>query len=363
VGVGSVRELGMAAGNPVREERRPPAERVRDRLRAAAGPTIAGRMPAGYQRLGRVLLVRLPPALRPFFPLIGSAWQRELGVTTVLVPSGPIEGEYRVPRLERIAGEETRTEVIEQGVRWRFDAAEIMFAAGNRGERARVGRLVRPGETVVDLFAGIGYFSIPAARLGRARRVIAVEKNPVAVRYLHENVALNHVADRVEVVAGDNRSVPLPCREADRVFLGYLPSAVPWIPRALETLRPEGGWLHVHLLSDARRARERSVGSVERALLDAGATATEPPVAREVKPYGPGRTHVVVDARVQPPGSEASFRVPRSGSAPSYAVRATGTSARRDSITAGNAWANRSMSAEGLENDTRTNRCPCVGER
>lgn len=295
----------MARGTPVGQERRPPAERVRDQLRAAAGPVVANRMPAGYQRLGRVLLVRLPSELRPFFPLIGSAWQRELGVSTVLVPSGPIEGEYRVPRMERIAGEETLTEVTEQGVRWRFDAAQIMFAKGNRSERARVGRLVRPGETVVDLFAGIGYFSIPAARVGLATRVVAVEKNPLAVRYLRENIALNHVEDRFEVVAGDNRTVPLPHHEADRVFLGYLPSAVPWIPAALGTLRPGGGWLYVHLLVDARGAREKAVESVERALLDAGATRREPPVAREVKPYGPGRTHVVVDVRAVPPTSEA----------------------------------------------------------
>jgi len=281
-------------------ERRPPAERVRDRLRGAAGPAVADQMPAGYQRLGRVLLVRLPPALRPFFPLIGSAWQRELGVSTVVVPSGPIEGEYRIPQLERIAGEVTETEVTEHGVRWRFDAAEIMFAAGNRTERTRVGRLVRPGETVVDLFAGIGYFTIPAARLGRARRVVAVEKNPQAVRYLRENLLLNHVEDRVEVVAGDNRTVPLPYGEADRVFLGYLPTSVPWIPRALEVVRPGGGWLHIHLVADAHDARQKATGSVERALRDAGAAPTAPLTAREVKPYGPGRTHVVVDARVRP---------------------------------------------------------------
>jgi tRNA wybutosine-synthesizing protein 2 len=282
-----------------RRTRRPPAERVRDRLRAVAGPALAGRMPAGYQRLGRVLVVRLSPTLRPYFPLIGRAWQRELGVTTVLVPSGPVEGEYRIPRLERIAGGATETEVTEQGVCWRFDAARIMFAAGNRTERARVGRLVGPGETVVDLFAGIGYFAIPAARVGGARRVVAVEKNPVAVRYLRENVTLNHVAERVEVVEGDNRTVPLPRAEAHRVLLGYLPTSIPWVPRALETVRDEG-WLHVHLVADARRARERATASVERALLDAGAAWTAPLFAREVKPYGPGRTHVVVDARVRP---------------------------------------------------------------
>jgi len=259
-------------------------------------------MPAGYQRLGRVLLVRLPEMFRPYFALIGRAWQDELGVATVLVPSGPVSGELRIPQVERIAGNETETEVTEHGVRWRLDAAQVMFAAGNRTERVRAGRMVRPGETVVDLFAGIGYFSIPAALPGRAGRVVAVEKNPVALRYLRENVTLNGVADRVEVVAGDNRTVPLPRRRADRVFLGYLPSAVPWVPRAVETVRPLGGWLHVHVVADARRAREDATRSVDRALQDVGARQLEALRAREVKPYGPGRTHVVVDAHIAPAG-------------------------------------------------------------
>jgi len=292
----------MLPARHTRSERRPPAERVRDRLRAVAGPTLAERMPAGYQRLGRVLLVRLPEMFRPYFALIGRAWQDELGVATVLVPSGPVSGELRIPQVERIAGNETETEVTEHGVRWRLDAAQVMFAAGNRTERVRAGRMVRPGETVVDLFAGIGYFSIPAALPGRAGRVVAVEKNPVALRYLRENVTLNGVADRVEVVAGDNRTVPLPRRRADRVFLGYLPSAVPWVPRAVETVRPLGGWLHVHVVADARRAREDATRSVDRALQDVGARQLEALRAREVKPYGPGRTHVVVDAHIAPAG-------------------------------------------------------------
>jgi tRNA wybutosine-synthesizing protein 2 len=222
-------------------------------------------------------------------------------VATVLVPSGPIAGEFRIPQVERIAGSDTETEVTEQGIHWRFDAAHIMFAAGNRTERVRAGRLVRPGETVVDLFAGIGYFTLPAAVHGHADRVFAVEKNPVALRYLRENVIRNAAADRVEVVEGDNRLVPLPRGLGDRVFLGYLPSAVEWVPRALETVRPRGGWLHIHLVADARNARDRASQTVDMALKTAGATLLEGLRVREVKPYGPGRTHVVADAHVIPP--------------------------------------------------------------
>jgi len=276
----------------------PPAERVRARLRAAAGARVAAAMPAGYQRLGHVLVLRLPPTLRPYHALLGAAWQDELGVATVLVRAGPIDGELRRPVVERIAGGPTETEVVEHGIRWRFDAAEIMFAAGNRTERRRAGGLVDPGETVVDLFAGIGYFAIPAAVHG-ARRVLAVDKNPVAVRYLLENARRNRVAERVVALAGDNRAVELPRGAADRVFLGYLPSAVPWVGRAVELVRP-GGWLHVHLVVDAHHARARAEHEVAAALAAAGGSPGAPPRARRVKPYGPGRTHVVVDAKVGP---------------------------------------------------------------
>jgi len=278
----------------------PPAERVRDRIRQLAGEEVARRLPAGYQRMGRVLLLRLPEGIRPHFRSIGSAWQGELGVATVLVRTGPVAGEFRTPTVETVAGGPTETEVVEHGVRWRFDAARVMFAAGNRTERRRLGGLVRPGERVVDLFAGIGYFTVPAARSGPATRVIAVEKNPVAFRYLEENLRLNGVEGRVDPRLGDNREVELPPAAADRVVLGYLPSAVPWVGRAVALVRPEGGWLHVHAATDARTARRSAEEEVARAVQAAGARPLAPPVAREVKPYGPGRTHVVVDVRVAP---------------------------------------------------------------
>ena len=254
-------------------------------------------MPAGYHRFGRVLVIQRPPSLSRYDALLGAAWQKELGVATVLVKAGPIDGELRTPQLKRIAGTTTETEVVEHGVRWRFDAARIMFAAGNRTERWRVGRLVRPGESVVDLFAGIGYFAIPVALPGRASRVHAVEKNPVAVRYLRENAEVNGVASRLVVVPGDNRAVALPSGEFDRAILGYLPSALPWVPRAVELLRPSGGWLHVHTVADVRAPLSEAAAAVEASAATAGASPTEPSRVRVVKPYGPGRNHLVVDAR------------------------------------------------------------------
>lgn len=257
-------------------------------------------MPPGYHRMGRVLLLRLPADLRRYGRTIGTAWQDALGVETVLAQSGPIEGEMRRPRVELLAGTDTVTEVIEHGVRYRFDAASVMFATGNRTERQRIASLVVPGEVVVDLFAGIGYFVLPIARYARPQKLWAVEKNPVAYRYLLENLRLNAVASDVEALLGDNRSVPLPENAADRVILGYLPDSRPWIGRALELAQDRGAWFHIHLVHDVRPGPAMAARAVERVVRSEHGELLEPALAREVKPYGPGRSHVVVDLRARP---------------------------------------------------------------
>jgi len=67
----------------------------------------------------------------------------------------------------------------EQGCTFILDPTRVMFAQGNRVEKARIAALVRPGERIADMFAGIGYFTIPAARSGA--RIHAMEINPVAL--------------------------------------------------------------------------------------------------------------------------------------------------------------------------------------
>ncbi|HEV2316067.1 MAG TPA: class I SAM-dependent methyltransferase family protein [Thermoplasmata archaeon] len=271
-----------------------PVARIRSALARDGFSQLAARLPRGYARFGSVVLLQLPEDLRTEFPRIGRAYALELGADAVLRRSGPVEGEYRHPRVERIFGDRTETEVLEHGVRYRFDAERIMFARGNKTERARAGRIVRAGELVVDLFAGIGYFTLPAALSHSSVQVVAVETNPLSYRYLLENIALNGVSGRVSAVLGDNRRVPLPWGEAHRVFLGYLPSSLPWIPLALRALRPAGGSLHVHLVVGSRGANEEARHAVHDQLRTQGRTDARLTV-RPVKPYGPGRTHCVVD--------------------------------------------------------------------
>ena len=80
--------------------------------------------------------------------------------------------------------------------------------------RALVAR-VRPGHTVLDLGAGSGVWGVLAARLG-ARRVVAVEREPLLGPIIERLASENGVADRVEVVCANARRLELP-REFDVV--------------------------------------------------------------------------------------------------------------------------------------------------
>jgi len=271
--------------------------RVRERVRQRCGDEVARRLPPGYHRLGRVLLLRLPPEIEPYLGEIGNAYQAALQVDTVLNRRGPELGEFRLPQVELIAGSGTEAEVREFGIRYRLDAAQVMFARGNRTERHRAGELTRPGDTVVDLFAGVGYFALPAAVLGQARTVFAVEKNPIAFEYLRQNVRINRVEDQVVTLFGDNRQVDLPTGSADRVFLGYLPSSLPWVARAVSLLQPDGGWLHVHLLGGTRAGLAGVRDEVLTTVNQSGRRVLTA-CPREIKAYGPGRVHAVVDVEI-----------------------------------------------------------------
>ena len=101
-------------------------------------------------------------------------------------------------------------------------------------------------EVIVDLFAGIGYFTLPILVHSRPRLVFACEWNPAAVEGLRAGLKANGVPpERCSVLEGDNRVVA-PVGVADRVLLGLIPSSEGSWRTAVLCLKEEGGVMHVH---------------------------------------------------------------------------------------------------------------------
>lgn len=146
--------------------------------------------------------------------------------------------------------------VTEHKISQSFDLTRVMFSRGNVTEKKRFGLLVQPDEYVLDMYAGIGYYTLPALIHGRARHVTACEWNPNAVFALRHNLKTNKVDEKATVLEGDCRLTlrALMANKTagnghyfDRISLGLLPSSEGGWPIAIECLnRENGGWLHVH---------------------------------------------------------------------------------------------------------------------
>ena len=140
--------------------------------------------------------------------------------------------------------------VTENGIRQSFDLTRVMFSRGNISEKIRFGKLVQEGEVVLDLYAGIGYFTLPALVHGKAKHVYACEWNPHAVEALRYNLKDNQVNDRATVLVGDCRASARThnlVNLVDRVSLGLLPSSEGgWHTAVCALRRSTGGWLHIH---------------------------------------------------------------------------------------------------------------------
>jgi tRNA wybutosine-synthesizing protein 2 len=198
-----------------------------------------------------------------------------------------------------VAGDgDTETIHTEHGTRYAMDLSRVMFAPGNKAERARMGDRAEAGERVLDMFAGIGYFTLPMARAGA--RVTAVEKNSVAFQYLSENARLNDVEDRVSLVLGDCREA-VPIRVAageryDRAVMGYY-DAHEYLEPALAALEA-GGTLHMHEATPEALLWERPVERLESAVQSADRTVRAID-RRRIKSHSEGVAHVVLDAVIE----------------------------------------------------------------
>lgn len=197
---------------------------------------------------------------------------------------------------------DTFTLHVENGVRYSFDVCKVMFCSGNTTERMHFAEVDATGEVVVDMFAGIGYFTLPLAMHGKPIAIHALEKNPDSVVFLKFNSVQNRVDHLIRPQCGDNRVVGDELvGKCDRVIMGYIPTCKEFLPRAIDFLKhneddiPQGT-VHYHFLADKNVARAVVLDELKEELgaelVLHHAKITQ---LRNVKSYAPKRFHFVAD--------------------------------------------------------------------
>ena len=281
----------IAEGPAYTMERRRPQERILNRLSGLPEEVVSS-LPMKWEYVGDVVILKMDEICLPYKESIGKAYADILGAKTVCADLNGVAGELRRPSTEIIYGSRTESVRLENGIRYEFDVSKIMFASGNVEERHRMGELDCKGETIVDMFAGIGYFTLPMAKFSGARRVFACEKNHDSYCYLVKNAERNGVSETVIPMLGDNRNLPGK-RFADRVLMGYVQTTSAFLPKALEIVK-HGGIIHYHDTFYVTEYKER----IEEILSKAAGDGFEIERIKEVKSFAPSVSHYVADVRI-----------------------------------------------------------------
>jgi len=130
-----------------------------------------------------------------------------LGVKRLGRKSAIVDNNYRSPNVCLLLGKSGWVTHIDNGISYSYDVTKCMFSSGNITEKIRVGNFDCVGQTVIDLYAGIGYFVLPYLIKAGAKLVYACEWNPDSVEALRRNVEINGVKDKCIIIEGDNRQV------------------------------------------------------------------------------------------------------------------------------------------------------------
>ncbi|HLD06565.1 MAG TPA: tRNA (guanine-N1)-methyltransferase [Candidatus Nanoarchaeia archaeon] len=205
----------------------------------------------GYDLIGDIAVVEIPPLLLRKRLLIARALLAlHPHLRTVLRRADIHKGKYRTRKLAWVCGErKTETVHVENGLKLKLDLAKVYFSPRSATERKRIFHLVKPGESVLVLFSGIGPFPLEIAKNSRAREVYGIELNRAAHRYAVENLQLNKLS-RVTLLHGDASRITLP-KKFDRILMPLPKEAEDFLPAAFRHSK-KGTIIHFYTFGQER---------------------------------------------------------------------------------------------------------------
>lgn len=273
---------------------------LREALAGILSDAELAELVTSFDSVGDIGVIEIPKALEKKSDAIGWALlQVHPQFKTVLRIAGAHQGPFRVQPVQVIAGlANTVATYKENNCVFKVDLEKAFFSPRLATERDRIGRLIRPGEVVGCLFAGVGPFPIVFCRLSKLAKAVAIELNPFAVEWMKTNVALNRLSDRIEVVGGDVKEI-VPARFAnafDRVVMPLPHGGEDFLVAAIAGTRP-GGIVHFYSFETKENGFDSAAFKVrvasEKALCEA-----EILFQRVCRTFSPSTVQVVSDFRV-----------------------------------------------------------------
>jgi tRNA (guanine37-N1)-methyltransferase len=277
---------------------------LRKLAREVVPPDLLKFVPRGFEVVGDIAILNLPRELDKYRFEIARALLESLRprIRLVVKRASPARNPERVHAYEVLAGYGgLETLHRESGCIFKVDISKVFFSSRLQYERARIASLVRPGEIVINMFAGVGPFSIVIAKRVPNVKVYSIDVNPEAYKLMVENVKLNRVEDKVVPLLGDaTKVVDLYNLKgvADRVLMPSPEHAINYLAKAVESLRTRGFTHYYDVAHRVKNLREYVIERVSHILESAGAKWRVEGI-REIRSVAPSKSYICADLYVE----------------------------------------------------------------
>lgn len=252
-----------------------------------------------FDQVGDIIILRIPDSLVPKKKTIGKVLLEKVKTAkSVFYQSSPVSGDFRTRKLELLAGEDkTETEYKEYGCRFKVDVEKAFFSPRLSTERDRIANLIKDGETVINMFGGVGMFSIIAAKKKKCF-VYNIDINPSATKLCEQNIKLNKLVGKVESLTGDATKIieEQLSGKGDRVLMLLPEKSDEFLDAAIKAAKKNGiihYYCHIH--SDKKNEASRIA---KEHFLEVMKIKTEVLGSKIVRPVGPRFYQAVVDAKL-----------------------------------------------------------------
>jgi len=214
---------------------------------------------SSFDIIGNIAIIKIPETLSSKKKLIADTLIEEIkAIKTVFCQVSGIEGDYRLRKLELLSGENTSITIHkEHGCTFKVDVINAYFSPRLSTERLRISKLIKPNEVIVNMFGGVGTFSIIMSHNNKTSRIYSIDSNPIAHDLCKENIEINKLTRNVFPVLGDakleitNKLKGI----ATRVLMPLPEKAREFVDTAVSSLANNRGIVHyfAHVGADNRK--------------------------------------------------------------------------------------------------------------
>ena len=263
-------------------------------------PSESEELFSSFDQIGEIIVLRIPDSLKSKKKIIGETLLDQVKTTrSVFYQSSPVEGEFRTRNLEILAGEDnTETEYKESGCRFLVDVEKAFFSPRLSTERERIANLTHDNEIIINMFGGIGMFSILAAKISKCT-VYNIDINPNASLLCEKNIELNKLKGKIISLNGDSVKIIQDKLQnlADRVLMLLPERSDEFLETAILAAKNNGiihyySHIHADKKQDAPKLSEEhylKISKIKSKILN----------SRIVRPVGPRFYQTVVDVQIK----------------------------------------------------------------